>query len=98
MAKCDVTVAKKLTVNTGNYSSIQPSVAISVKDIEVDKVEEVHAIMERLVGGLVLIHVREDSDLMDDIKRMGLREFFREAGNNIDISVSSSIQELKDKV
>jgi len=28
MNKCDVTVKKQMTINTGNYSSIQPSVSM----------------------------------------------------------------------
>jgi hypothetical protein len=96
MSKCDVTVAKKFTVNTGNYSSIQPSVAISIKNVDIDKVEEVHEKLERLTSGFLLVHIREDSDLMDDLKKMGLRDFFAKAGENIDIAVSSSIEELKE--
>lgn len=96
MSKCDVSVMKKFTINTGNYSSIQPSVSISVKDVDIDKIQKVNDELETLVSGLLLVHIREDSDLMKDFKRMGVEEFFKEAGSNIDFQVKNSVKKIKD--
>lgn len=34
MAKIDFTISRDATINTGNYSSIKPSVTITVKDVD----------------------------------------------------------------
>ena len=34
MSKIDITVSRDMTINTGNYSSIKPSVTLTVKDVD----------------------------------------------------------------
>ena len=36
--KCDVTVGRQMTLNTGNYTSIRPSIGITLKDIDVGNI------------------------------------------------------------
>ena len=39
--KCDITVNKQMTLNTGNYNSIRPSISVTIKDVSISDVGKV---------------------------------------------------------
>ena len=39
--KCDITIGKQMTLNTGNYTSIRPSVSMTLKDVDVDNIGKI---------------------------------------------------------
>jgi len=40
--KTDITLSKKATINTGNYSSITPSVSLTLKDVDITQIERAY--------------------------------------------------------
>jgi len=82
MNKCDVTVKKQMTINTGNYSSIQPSVSITMKDVYVEDIEERYKDIEIISSVLLIEEIESLNDTQDDIKRLGTNNFLD--GINID--------------
>jgi len=73
--KCDITVSKTATINTGNYSSIKPSVSITLHDIDSNSIEEKHKIMSELVDNLFTVEVVKLIDIDDDIKDRGIKSY-----------------------
>ena len=57
--KIDINVSRKMTINAGNYSSISPSVSISVKDIDVSKIDEVYSLVDPIIGSMLLLEIDE---------------------------------------
>jgi hypothetical protein len=56
--KCDVTIGKRFTINTGDFSSVQPNCSITLKDVDIDNVVDVHALLETVVDGLFHIQMK----------------------------------------
>lgn len=81
MNKCDVTITKKMTINTGNYSSIQPSVSITMKDIYVENIEEAREDVENITSAFFIKEMVSLSLLQDTIKGVGINKLLE----NIDI-------------
>lgn len=73
--KIDVTVSKKMTINTGNYSSIQPSVSITAKDIDVKDYDEVKEDLTSVMESLFIQNLEVHSDDMQMIKDHGLPRY-----------------------
>ena len=74
MNKCDVTITKKMTINTGNYSSIQPSVSITLKDVYVEDIEKTYKNIEVITSALFFEEISSLSDLQNDFKTYGFNE------------------------
>jgi hypothetical protein len=94
--KIDITISKKFTLNTGNYSSIQPSVSLSVKDTELEKIETVHAALDVIASGLLLKQIMEDSEIMDDFKNFGISAFFKKIDmKDIDAQIKENLKRIE---
>lgn len=76
--KCDVTLGKKFTFNTGNYSSTQPLLTITVKDVDSEDILKIHEQLDIVVDGLY--HKQMDSDIktMATVKQMGFEKYLQE--------------------
>jgi len=74
MNKCDVTIAKKMTINTGNYSSIQPSVSITMKDIYVENIEEARENVENIASAFFIKEMSSLNLLQDAVKKVGINK------------------------
>lgn len=81
MNKCDVTIKKQMTINTGNYSSIQPSVSITMKDVYVENIEEVRENIENIATAFFIKEMAGLSILQDTIKQVGIQKLL----DNMDI-------------
>ncbi len=57
MAKLDVSVTRSLTINTGNYESIRPTVTLTAREIEADKVGDVYLSLEEALTGLIKLEI-----------------------------------------
>jgi len=77
MSKCDLTVGKKFTLNTGNYSSIQPTVSITLHDIDSDKIKKAHLLMDVITDALLHLQIESDAVTMATIKKMGFGDYFK---------------------
>lgn len=80
--KTDITVSKKATINTGNYSSITPSVSLTLKDVDVDIIEEVHENLNIITAALFMSEFEIMAELQEDVKNLGITEFFSQLGKN----------------
>lgn len=94
--KCDVTVSKKFTINTGDYSSIQPNVSITIKDVEDENVIDTHTLLETIVDGLFHIQMKTDGRTMGTIKNMKFGSFLSELDeDNIMEDVKQAMDDLR---
>ena len=57
MAKVNVSVTRQLTINTGNYESIKPTVTPSVTDLNPDDVGDAYLAMEEAISGLIRFEI-----------------------------------------
>lgn len=74
--KATINISKKFTVNTGNYSSVSPSVSLSISDVPLDKVEKVHKHLDIIADGLVHEQIESDTMTMGTMKKLGIGEYF----------------------
>ena len=74
----DITVSKKATINTGNYSSITPSVSLTVCDVDENRVKEVHSNLGTISMALFLEEFYNMSNLQEEVKNVGIKQFFNE--------------------
>jgi hypothetical protein len=72
--KMDITVSKKMTINTGNYSSVQPSVSITLKDVDAKYYNERLYDLTVLVDSAFTNNLIEHSEYMQMIKDYGLNK------------------------
>lgn len=67
-----VTISKKMTVNTGNYSSIQPSVSMTLDDINPGEFQKKVESLNILVDSLFTTNLMEHAEFQQLIKDNGL--------------------------
>jgi len=84
MSKIDITVSRDMTINTGNYSSIKPSVAITVKDVEGNKVSDVYETIGSTLDVLMMLEMFALSDEMESVQEMGYKKYKEMLSNSID--------------
>jgi len=61
--KCDVTIDKQMTINTGNYSSIKPSVSVTMKDINVKNIGEMSEKLTKLTSMYLIREIKVLNEL-----------------------------------
>lgn len=74
--KTDITLSKKATINTGNYSSITPSVSLTLKDVDITQIERAYEDLNVISAVFFLSEYRIMADLQDDSKKLGIAKFF----------------------
>lgn len=93
--KCDVSVGKKFTFNTGNYSSAGPTLILTLKDIDIEKIQKIHEKLDIIVDGLYHKQMRSDINTMATVKRMGFEDYFNEVDEDeIDDEINKNISEI----
>jgi hypothetical protein len=73
--KLDINVSKTITVNTGNYSSIKPSVSITAKDIDVQNIKDTYKKISNLVSNLLYEETIDMCDNSNTIQEVGIDHF-----------------------
>jgi len=73
--KLDINVSKTITVNTGNYSSIKPSVSITAKDIDIQNVKDTYKRVSNLVSNLLYEETIDMCDNSNTIQEVGIDHF-----------------------
>ena len=85
MPTMDITVGKKFTLNTQNFSSISPTLSITFKDIiDIDDLMKIHKLADVIADGLFHKQIESDAKTMAVIKKIGFSEYFKkvhEEGN-----------------
>ena len=95
--KCDISITKKLTINTGNYTSVSPQLILTLKDVDVRRISEIHKKLDIITDGLYHKQLLSDIDTMATMKKMGLEDYLTKLDvKEIDKEVEKNIRELKD--
>jgi len=81
--KVDINVSRTLTINTGNYESIKPSVSLTVKDVDNDKVSDVYLSLETALSGLLKMEILACKQEIDNKNNQGLVEYCNNVESNI---------------
>lgn len=92
MAKCDLTVEKSMTINTGNYQSVKPGVSITLKDVDVENLEKEYENLSIAVSALLsknLVDLEEDGRAIQNI---GLSKYIAALKENMD-KIDTAIKE-----
>lgn len=77
--KLNLTVGKKFTLNTQNYSSVSPSVIIEVVDgVDAERISDVHRNLELIADALLHEQIKNDALTMATIKKLGFAEYFKQ--------------------
>lgn len=77
MSKVDINISKKMTINTGNYSSIGPSVSFTLKDVDPEKAKRLTEKLEDIAEVTFITQILNGASTMEEIKMDGLKEFVR---------------------
>ena len=95
--KINLTVGKKFTLNTQNFSSVSPTVTLEVVDgVELDDVLKVHELLEIIADGLLHKQIESDALTMAHIKKLGFSEYFKKVReeSNMDDVMEQAIRKL----
>jgi hypothetical protein len=93
--KLDVTINKKMTINTGNYSSVQPGVTVTAKDIDVEKYSEIETALDVIAEASLFKQIVSSVELMDAFKLNGINEVLDSLDlNQMNIDLKESIETL----
>ncbi len=99
MPTLDITVSKKFTLNTGNFSSVSPTITLNLKDvIDVNMLSEVHKHLEIVADALLHKQMESDAKTMAVIKKLGFSKYFKqvEEQGNLDEVLEMAIQKLNE--
>ena len=69
--KVDVTISKNVTINTGNYQSIRPSISITVHDVDSSNLERATQVLSEFTEDLLRLEVVKSSTILDDMRKEG---------------------------
>lgn len=93
--KCDVMISKKMTLNTGNYSSVSPMCTLTLKDVDLERVQEVHEKLDMIADALYHKQLISDIKTMGVIKSMGFDSYFDSLNmEEMDTIIKDSIYDI----
>jgi len=84
MSKIDITVSQDMTINTGNYSSIKPSIAITIKDVDGKNVSSMYDKIAGTLDSLMMLEILALSDEMESVQEMGYKKYKEMLANSLD--------------
>lgn len=84
MSKIDITVSRDMTINTGNYSSIKPSITITVKDVEGKDISNMYEKLAGTLDSLMMLEIISLSDEMESVQEMGYKRYKEMLGNSLE--------------
>lgn len=96
MAKVDVSVTRSMTINTGNYESIKPTVTLTVRDVDSNRVDDAYLALDKVIGGLFKMEVYACASEGHEVSK-GLTDYVKYVGRNaeqIGSEIESSLKEL----
>ncbi len=57
MPRVNISVTRTLTINTGNYESIKPSVTLTITDVDPENVGDVYIAVEDAITNLIKMEI-----------------------------------------
>lgn len=94
MANIDISVTRSLTINTGNYESIKPTVTLTARDIVPTNVADAYLALDDAISGLIKMEIvsctGEMKKVSDGLDRYctHVNSRMQEIGENIEQSFS----------
>lgn len=98
--KVDITIGRTLTVNTGNYQSVKPSVLITLKDVDIEDVENICLPLSVIVEDLIKIETVKATGQIKEIENeghMGWCKSVLETIDDIEESITENLGIINDK-
>lgn len=95
--KLDVSVSKTITINTGNYSSVKPSVSLTAKDIDISQIKNVYKNLQIIADGMLYEETYSLCDNIQTIKDVGIEHFldsYKHMNQDIKNETNEAIKEL----
>lgn len=90
--KIDITIGRTMTINTGNYQSVKPTVSITLKDVDSDNLEEMNAAVGELVEQLLKIETVKATGQIKELEKEGHMGYCKTILETID-DIETSIEE-----
>ncbi len=84
MSKIDIVVSRDLTINCGNYTSIKPSISLTVKDVEDIDIADTYKKMSDKLSTLLAVEIVALSNEMESAQEMGYKQYKKMIENAID--------------
>lgn len=78
MTKIDLTISRDATINTGNYSSIKPSVTMTVKDVDSNNVAAKYKEISQALDILMLMETVSLGNEMESVQKLGFKKYLAE--------------------
>jgi len=94
MSKMDITISRDATLNTGNYSSIKPSVTLTLKDVDADVVSEKYEKLSRVLDVFMMLETLALGSEMESAQTMGYKKYITEL-EKVDNPLDDAINILK---
>lgn len=98
MAKVDISITKTLTLNLGNYESSKPTVTLTVKDVDAEKVSDAYIALDDAATGLFKMEVLATSLEHSRIKNSSLKAYCQTVAQNreqIGTKVEKALNDLE---
>lgn len=94
--KIKLTVSKRFTLNTQNFSSVSPSITLEIVDgVDANKLFDAHADLELVADALLHDQIKSDATTMATIKKIGFGEYFKKIDqDDMDKRVEEALGEL----
>ena len=94
--KIKLTIQKKFTLNTQNYSSISPSLTMEIiEGVDAEKILSAHSKLEIIADALFHKQIESDLKTMAVIKQMGFSEYFKNINKEeMDQDILDSMNDL----
>ena len=81
MKKCDITISRKLKIDTGNQTSITPNITISMNGISMLKLKETYGMISGIADNLMALETTIMAVEQKMIKSIGLDEYIEQVEN-----------------
>jgi len=94
----DVHVGRNDKINIGNYSSVSPSVNLTIKNVDINKFEDVYNKLSMLMSVMYAAETKECIDTMSDINGLSKSvKVYKEMldGQDFDNMIKDAIKDLK---
>lgn len=75
--KATLNVTKSYTISILKWESIKPSLSLTIHDVPLDKVREVHENLDNIADVLIHDQILSDARIIGNIKKLGLKEYFK---------------------
>lgn len=77
MSKCDIVLDRSMTISAGNYSTIRPTVSITLKDIDVNDITEKYQKLSNVLDVLMLLETTKLGDEILTVNDGGFKNYIK---------------------